>query len=124
MATGKLGTEVKVVVNRFPEMKVRFPQVVSDIISKTTFDIYAESQITVPVRKDQRKVTGGALKNSGQVTYDKGSLTGTITYSIYYAVYVHEGTRYMTARPFLKNAYDDRIDSMIAAFATLERRLA
>lgn len=123
MATGEVNVHIVKKFSRLPELQAAFPREVSAILRKTTFDIYAESQITVPVRKDQRKVKGGNLKNSGQVDYDAGSKEGTVTYSTSYVVYVHEGTRYMPARPFLKNAYDDKVRVMIQAFKSLERRL-
>lgn len=123
MATGEIAVQIVKNFDRLPELEAAFPRVVNDILRKTTFDVYAESQITVPVRKDQRKVRGGNLKNSGQVDYDAGSKEGTVSYSTYYVVYVHEGTRYMMARPFLKNAYDDKVADMVTAFRSLERRL-
>lgn len=123
MATGEISVQIVKKFDRLPELEAAFPREVNNILRKTTFDIYAESQITVPVRKDQRKVKGGNLKNSGQVDYSAGSKEGTVSYSTYYVVYVHEGTRYMPARPFLKNAYDDKVGVMIQAFQSLEGRL-
>jgi hypothetical protein len=113
--------EARTVTNNFPRLASNFPGVVSTIIRKTTLDVYAKSQITVPVRKDQRKVKGGALKNSGQVETEE--FEGTVSYNIYYSVYVHEGTRFMTARPFLENAKNDTLPAMIAAFSSLESRM-
>lgn len=123
MATGEIKTEIVVTINKFPQIISRFRPEVNRVLKKTTMDIYALSQTTVPVRKDQRKVKGGALKNSGVTEYSDSAMEGSVTYGIEYAVYVHEGTRYMPARPFLKNAYDDRIDAMITALSHLERRL-
>lgn len=67
------------------------------IIHKGAMDILAHSQREVPVDT-------GNLKNSGHV--DTGNLTATIAYGAEYAVYVHEGTRRMAARPFLRSAFD------------------
>lgn len=109
--------------NVLPQIAANFPRLVSDIVSKTIHDTYARSQITVPVRKNQRRVRGGALKQSGQVHYTPGAQEGEVAYVIYYAVYVHEGTFRMPARPFLKNALDDSMPGLVAALAQLERRL-
>ena len=114
----------RVTQNNFPRIRAAFPRAVHDIMSKGTHDVYAKSQITVPVRRNQRKIRGGALKASGQVEYDEGSYTGTIGYHIYYAIYVHEGTRRMPARPFLENALNDTKPAVLAAFGSLESRLS
>lgn len=116
--------QVTVTKNILPQVRARFPREVSAIIGKTTHDVYARSQITVPVRKNQARVRGGALKQSGQVHFSAGSMEGEVAYTIYYAIYVHEGTFRMPARPFLTNALSDSIPGMLAAFASLERRLS
>jgi HK97 gp10 family phage protein len=113
--------DVEIRVNNFPRIMARFPEVVKSIIAKATLDTYNASQVTVPVRKDQRRVRGGFLKNSGQT--EVSGFEGTVTYTAYYAIYVHEGTRYMPARPFLENALQAQIPGITAAFASLESRL-
>lgn len=117
--------EVK--LNRFPEVKQRFRPAVATIVAKTTMDIYAKSQITAPVRRPdveaRTKTTGGALKNSGQVNVLAGQLEGEISYTMYYAGYVHEGTYKMAARPWLRETVESSQSTFIAAFMQLESML-
>lgn len=57
-------------------------------------EVYAESQVLVPVET-------GALKASGSVSESMSgsTFTATITYNTSYAVYVHEILRYQHAPP-------------------------
>lgn len=119
---------VETKLNRWATVIANFKPAVADIIGKVTLDGYARSQIDVPVRRPDvvasTGVTGGFLKQSGQVSVDSGALEGEIKYVAYYAGYVHEGTYKMPARPFLSDALDGLLPSMYAAFTSLERRLA
>lgn len=110
-----------ITMNKFPQLRSRFPVVVNAIMSKAIHDVYAKSQQTVPVRKDQSRVLGGSLKASGQVKYS--NYEGEVSYSIHYAVYVHQGTRHMAARPFLFNALKEVEPGLAAAFRQLESRI-
>ena len=79
------------------------------VIRKGAFDILAASQQIVPVAKEN----GGNLKTSGHV--ETGTLSATIGYSAEYAVYVHEGTHKMSARPFLREPFDRIAPSILRA---------
>jgi HK97 gp10 family phage protein len=123
--TGSIHFEEK--FNHWDRVIANFRPLVSQIVGKTTMDVYAQSQLTVPVRRkdveEKTGVTGGALKNSGNVAFVPGAIDGEVRYSIHYAGYVHEGTYKMTARPFLKEAFDKVVPQMQAAFRILEQRL-
>lgn len=108
-------------LDRWDTVIARFPQATANIIGKVTADAYARSQVTVPVRKDQRRVRGGFLKNSG--TYSSHGQEGEIRYTAYYAGYVHEGTSKMPARPFLRDAVEGIVPQMLLAFRQLEGML-
>lgn len=95
----------------------RFEPAVSAIMSKATFDAYARSQLGVPVDT-------AFLKQTGSPDFDAGSLSGEIRYTAHYAGYVHDGTVRMPARPFLADAVEQVVPSMLAAFRSLESRLA
>lgn len=112
---------VDVLSNKLPQVRSNFPVILNAILRKATNDVYSRSQLTVPVRRNQKRVRGGALKMSGQVTYS--NFEGTVRYNIYYAVYVHEGTYRMPARPFLDNALNAVQPALIAALGSLENRL-
>ena len=113
---------VELKFNKFHSIGAAFPRETRLIVRKATLDAYAESQTTVPVRRDQRRIRGGFLKNSGQVSFTHDY--GEIKYTAHYAGYVHEGTFRMAARPFLRNAVHHVYPQMIAAFSSLERRLS
>jgi hypothetical protein len=114
-------------VNRWDHVIKQFPKVTSAIIGKATFDAYAHSQIDVPVRRPdvvaRTGIQGGFLKQSGMPHFRPGAHEGEIRYTAYYAGYVHEGTFRMPPRPWLRNAVDHVMPSIIAAFMQLERRI-
>jgi len=51
-------------------------------------------------------VISGFLKNRVLVKVDKKRLKGILTPKMDYSLYVHEGTRYMRGRPWLKKTVD------------------
>lgn len=114
-------------VDNWARVITNFRPAVSTIIGKVTNDAYALSQLTVPVRRPDvvasTGITGGFLKNSGQVTFNSGALEGEVRYHAYYAGYVHEGTYKMAARPFLSDVVDQLQPVMLMAFRQLESRL-
>lgn len=114
-------------IDHWQQVINNFKPAVADIMGKTTFDAYARSQLTVPVRRPdvvaKTGVSGGFLKQSGQPEFHAGSLEGEIRYTAYYAGYVHEGTVKMLARPFLRDAVEDVVPIMLLGFRGLEGRL-
>jgi hypothetical protein len=101
-------------VDKIDQLIARLEPEVGMILGKAAHDGFGLSSQMVPVDT-------GNLKNSGQI--DGRGTEWTITYSTEYAIYVHEGTHRMTARPFLRNACLRQVPSMRAAFAQLEGRL-
>lgn len=57
-----------------------------------------------------RRVDTGNLQNS--ITHEVDGHTLLVGTPVEYAVYVHEGTRYMDANHYLKNAFDRNIDQV------------
>jgi HK97 gp10 family phage protein len=114
-------------LDRWSEVIANFKPAVARIIGKVTLDSYARSQLTVPVRRpdveEATGVTGGFLKASGQPDFHAGALEGEIRYTAYYAGYVHDGTVKMPARPFLRDAVESVVPSMLLAFRGLEGML-
>lgn len=66
-------------------------------IRKATFQVGRQSRINTPVLT-------GRLRASHTERFQPGK--GIIEPTAHYAIYVHEGTRYMRARPFLAEAVD------------------
>lgn len=67
-------------------------------IKKTILKIQAKSMINTPVAT-------GRLRASTASIF--GDLKGEVGTHTNYDVYVHEGTRFMKARPYLKDAVED-----------------
>lgn len=66
-----------------------------EAIGRSIFKLKGESMRNTPVRT-------GRLRASHQTRFRP--LFGELKPTAYYAIYVHDGTRYMKARPFLANA--------------------
>lgn len=71
--------------------------------------IERQSKINTPVRT-------GNLRASHQTMFSP--LKGVLEPMANYAIYVHEGTRYMKARPFLKKAVDSENNQVQDQFKT------
>lgn len=66
-------------------------------LKKSAFQLQRQSQINTPVLT-------GRLRASHQTTYGPG--WAKISPTANYAIFVHEGTRYMPGRPFLEEAVE------------------
>lgn len=88
---------------------------ISRIIMQATFLIERYAKINAPVDT-------GRLRSS--IYTDIRPMSSTVSTNTNYARYVHDGTRYMNARPFMKNAarqakgemkgiFDSEIDSAL-----------
>lgn len=90
---------VHVTIKNLPQIRAAFGKAprlmvkkLDDAIKKSAFLIERESKTRTPVLT-------GRLRASHQTTY--APLQATIEPTAEYAIYVHEGTRFMRARPFL-----------------------
>lgn len=79
----------------------------SRVIQKFAFQVERESKIVTPVDT-------GRLR--GSIASEIRPLQATIAPNVTYAVFVHEGTRFMRARPFMRwglNSADRALDGII-----------
>lgn len=97
-----MATTISVKITNLAEIKAAFAKAPSlmaknldTAIRKAALTIQRESMINTPVLT-------GRLRSSHQSTFRP--LKGIIDVTADYAPYVHWGTRYMKARPFLLNA--------------------
>lgn len=67
----------------------------NEAVEKSIYYLERRAKPLTPVRT-------GRLRASYQTMF--GTLTGALFPTVDYAIYVHEGTRYMRARPFLREA--------------------
>lgn len=73
-----------------------------DLLRYAAEPVFAEAERRVPKRS-------GALKASLRVTGGRSSAFIRAGFArVYYARFVHDGTRYLKARPFLEDAVEDR----------------
>lgn len=101
---------------KFRDFPMNFRTEFTDAIKKVLFVIEAEAKQVTPVR------TGHLMGSIGTPPYGfkkVSELYGAVGTNVEYAIYVHEGTRYMKARPFMmwgiRNAEDDINDIFIRA---------
>ena len=116
MARPRFGVRLKVVFNDLGKTKAALPREVSQVVRKGTFDIDAHATVNTPVDT-------GALKNSKQVEFFENGMRSKIGWSAEHAIYVHEGTRRMSARPFAKDAFDQVAPSIVDALNQLASKL-
>lgn len=57
-------------------------------------------------------VDTGYLRSSRVLTPDEGSLSVRVSYRANYAIFVHNGTRYMTGRPYLTDALREEVSRL------------
>ncbi len=87
--------------------------------------VEAESKRLIKEGYYQPAIDTGRLIQSiqGVVVYATGTKAlGTVGTNVYYSVYVHEGTRYMEARPFLVDALKNKEDEIREIFRDAVRR--
>lgn len=116
MAKPRNGIRMKVVYNNLDKVKAALPIEVSQVVRKGTFDIDAHATANTPVDT-------GQLKNSKQVEIAADGMSSKISWSAEHAIWVHEGTRKMAARPFAKDAFDKIAPSIVEALNQLASRL-
>ena len=110
------GVRMKVVFNDLGEVKSKLPNEVSRVVRKGTLDIDAHATANTPVDT-------GQLKNSKQTEFFEDGKRSRISWSAEHAIFVHEGTRRMAARPFAKDAFDKIAPSIVEALNQLASRL-
>lgn len=103
----KTGCRYYVRVNNIPDIKKRMHTNANRIVRKATFDIEAGSKMRAPVDT-------GNLVNSIQAAM-LAPLHGRIRVGADYGVYVHEGTRFMPARPFMRTTFELIVPQFVMA---------
>lgn len=96
--------QVTVTIPNLPKVKAalaEFPSIVApkmdEAIRRSIYEIERQAVPRTPVDT-------GRLR--GSYTTEFRPLQGAIGPTVDYAIYVHEGTRYMTGRPFLKEGVE------------------
>lgn len=97
--------QVNITITNLPQIKRAFDLAPNEMrrqlnmaIKKTILSIQSKSMINTPVKT-------GRLRGSTASVF--GDLRGEVGTHTNYDVYVHEGTRYMKGRPYLKDAVEE-----------------
>lgn len=82
----------------------KYPQLaekeIKDALTKSLYQIVRETKPLTPIDTGRLR---GSIGNSGaEGIFKVEKLKATVGTNVKYAVYVHEGTRYMQGRPFLE----------------------
>lgn len=106
--------QVNLTITNLPQIKSAFSKSpvsmvknLNTAIKKTAIKIQGRSMQNAPVKT-------GFLRASHTTMFD--NLRATIMPTAKYAIYVHEGTRYMSGRPFLLNAVKEEESDAQAYF--------
>lgn len=102
--------ETKVVFNKFPQMPAAAKRGVAKGFAQVRPTVLAESQRRTPV-------DSGGLRASETVESDDSSLTLAAGAGLpdARAVFVHQGTRHMAARPYLRDAIEASVPAIVDA---------
>jgi len=88
---------------------------IHEAMNKAVIILEAEAKRKITSGYEKPAVDTGRLRASivGQATSAEQGKAGT---SVYYGIYVHEGTKRMPPRPFLTDALNDKKEEIIAMF--------
>lgn len=100
--------DISITIKNLPQIRAAFnaaPRFMNEefskAIMKSTLYVQGQSMLRTPVLT-------GRLRASHTTRYTGSGVgfTGTVEPTANYAIYVHEGTRYMRGRPFLKQGLE------------------
>lgn len=114
---------IKIEIKNLPEIRAAFAKAPAKMvkelnlaIAKSIIAVQRETSINVSGGRGINVITGGLL-NASKRGVKLDNLKGSYLVDIRYAFYVHEGTRFMSARPFLQEAVDSEQGSVDDNFA-------
>lgn len=89
---------------------------IAHLLDTTAFDVLSNAQQLAPVKT-------GYLRNSGHVEPGDDKYSRYVVFSASYAIYVHEGTRFMMGRPFLLQSVEHHRNTFQDNFSAFFGRL-
>lgn len=102
--TIKNAAEIRSAFRKAPDLMTKY---LNDAIKKTLISIQGETIKNVHAGRGINVITGGLLSATERPPIFS-RLKGVYDVDINYAVFVHDGTRFMKARPFLQNAVNSK----------------
>lgn len=109
-----ISVSIQVKDNRIPQLIAAYPDMVSEVIRKATFDIEREAKGICPVDT-------GTLRNS--INSEVQDYTGVVSTNLDYAGYVEFGTYKKEARPYMMVAAQLVEPFFVRALEAMHRRL-
>ena len=107
-----MGVEVTLDIKELDRIVAQLPDAVERVVEAQSDAIYAVAKHGAP-RKS------GRLQDDSDVESGEDRYTRYIHFRAPYALYVHEGTRYMMGRPFLRIAIEQRRKAFQEALQSL-----
>jgi HK97 gp10 family phage protein len=89
--------ELNDLINQFK----KYPETSDDNIANVFNSILPQIESSA---KREAPVRTGRLRSDIRTSFDRGKLQGKVFNTVTYAPYVHEGTKRMKARPYLRTA--------------------
>lgn len=112
--------DVNIKITNLPQIQAAFKSAptlmvrhFTKAIQQSTFLIEGESKIRTPVDTGYLRYTTGSFFEGGGIGFK-----GIVYPAAHYAGFVHEGTRFMKGRPFLKQAVDSSVGRIDGLFNT------
>lgn len=111
-----MSVQIQIKLNRFPQGAALMRSALSAAFASVSGPLLSDMQQRTPVDTS-------ALRNSETVEHTETTLTATARTD--YAVYVHQGTSRMGARPFMRQAMEAAVPRITQAIVSeAERALA
>lgn len=95
-------------LRKFPNIMAPHLRIASQ---KSAFKVEREAKLVTPVDT-------GRLRNSIATSLGIGGISAIVQTNVFYAIFVHEGTRFMKGRPFMQQAVDVSLSTIQEAFNT------
>ena len=116
--------DIKITIKNLDNLKAAFgsyPEIVApmlrDASSKSAFEVERRAKILSPV--DTGRLRASIATSLGIV--NKG-ITSIVSTNVFYAIYVHEGTRRMRGRPFMRQAAEASVGQIQKHYQDAESR--
>lgn len=116
--------DIKITIKNLDNLKSAFrsyPEIVAPLLrdasSKSAFEVERRAKILSPV--DTGRLRASIATSLGIM--NKG-ITSIVSTNVFYAIYVHEGTRRMKKRPFMRQAAEGAIGRITTHYENAESR--
>lgn len=97
-------------LSKFPELASKE---IKNALTKSLYQIVRETKPLTPVDTGRLR---GSIGDSSEGIFKVEKVSATVGTNVKYAIYVHEGTRYMQGRPFLAEGAKKSINAIKGFF--------